>query len=388
MVIEPDAELRAATVIADFDAIAKLVCSLDTTPSLIDLYEAALLVEAVVLNDNLVLVHTPHGEASPEQLERCEALLNPWRTERALDYRSFTPPPPIPDPVFAETVVADHPTQDEIAKRGTSVEYSDMFGDILGDGLHEAARLIEAERHYGCPGFALPRQRPFYDTTAHVMYDHVVCNLSGKYDDVSRALQELRIRFRPKRYYTLPIPPIALDVMLIARTPSDLIPAAMHMRDHYRKLRQRLNSLRDLLDDPDVSPMKKVRHEDKWLESWKTLELGQLKSRRNFVQVANTSAALINVPAALVQTPNPAEVVNTTRLIQQFLAEAKRQVVRWRVRPLHVTANRYMKTPDARITKEITRVLGRPVEGEEMERAAFVAETLQMMSGKVVVVHL
>ena len=82
-------EIKENSILVDFDAVATLVTQLCEAPSLIDLYEAAMLAEVVVLNDAIVLVHSEGGEASFDQRKICKEKLKLWQQESVIEYRAL-----------------------------------------------------------------------------------------------------------------------------------------------------------------------------------------------------------------------------------------------------------------------------------------------------------
>ncbi|MFN9137214.1 MAG: hypothetical protein ACK5YE_15335, partial [Planctomyces sp.] len=207
---------------------------------------------------------TPHAASAESRVGRTiSEKLKPWLDEGVLVFD--TEPAPLQD--------IQRMTND-LVTIGNSTRDAQSQDRRLENAFFETGRLVAAEKARRRPALPLLRQAPYYERSANVPQDHAVCNLIGKYRTLKDALESMRdnTRLQLQPYIAVPVPPLALSALQKCKHPQDILTAALELRQQFRKLRDALGDLRELLLDPAVPPSKKTDHIASWQRTWQTLD--------------------------------------------------------------------------------------------------------------------
>lgn len=287
-------------------------------------------------------------------------------------------------PLFEAGVLIQHPTEtrpihpprDHFVPTSRDPYWEEDYrGSDEENAWYETGRLNGAERQLGITALPMLRQRRYYTVAAQVPLHHSVCDLMGHYHDLGDMLQRLSesTRIWPVHFTIVPIPPIALEVIKISKSPEDFVRRSLEVREGYESIRLRLAELRATLADPSISPWSKRQYIDKWTKSWATLN--RYESSPQALEFAYTSLGLLDQKI----TPSVDWQVSL-RLSDLLISLAKvvgRRLDEWRVRVLHQTASRYLKTSDSTLAVEIERLFGRQPTSSEFTELQFRIKSAQ-----------
>jgi hypothetical protein len=328
-------ELHANDAIVDYAGILKTVGDLQDRFSLMNLLDYCVIVEGLVLHNRLVMVgSTPHAASAESRVGRTiSEKLKPWLDEGVLVFD--TEPAPLQD--------IQRMTND-LVTIGNSTRDAQSQYRRLENAFFETGRLVAAEKARRRPALPLLRQAPYYERSANVPQDHAVCNLIGKYRTLKDALESMRdnTRLQLQPYIAVPVPPLALSALQKCKHPQDILTAALELRQQFRKLRDALGDLRELLLDPAVPPSKKTDHIASWQRTWQTLD--DWTRGAALLQLANSSNEMLD--ANKMFDGLDVEDVKWSVLVKKLLEKAERGWHSWRIRMLHRTARNYINTSD------------------------------------------
>jgi len=326
--------LHLSETLVDASATCKTVGDLTGRLNIIDLLDLCTLVEAVVLHDRILMIGAiPH--------DRFHELLRP---------------------LFDSGVLVQDNSRTRIADLGPEPGNRD-----LKDAWYETGRLVGAERQSGITASPMLRQATYSTKQGRVPEHHAVCNLTGHYSQLSEALQQLRssARLQPQDYISLPIPPIALEVLRMSNSATEFLERSLDVRERFESLRVRLAHLRVILGDSDVTPKKKLQHISRWADSWATLD--RYGEPSQVLKLAHTSIGLLD--QKLASTGEWQGSARLTDIAANMLRIGAEALSKWRVRILHQTAKKYLQTSDQSLLSETERIFSRSVSEHELKVA-------------------
>ena len=360
------AELHANDAIVDYAGVLKTVGDLQDRFSLMNLLDYCVIVEGLVLHNRLVMVGaTPHAVSEGSRVgEKIREKLKPWMDEGALVFD--TEPAPLQD-IRAMT--------NDLVTIGNRTRGGQSRDAMLEDAWFETGRLVASEKARRRPALPLLRQAPYYERSANVPQDHAVCDLIGKYRTLKDAVESIRdnTRLDLQPYIAVPIPPLALSALQKCRHPEDILTAALELRHQYRKLREALSGLRELLLDPAVPPSKKREHIESWQRTWQSLE--DWSRSAALLQLANSSNEMLD--ANKMFDGLDVEDVKWSVLVKKLLEKAERGWHSWRIRMLHRTAKQYIKTSDQAINSLVEAVFQHRVVQDDVQKVKAFCDALK-----------
>lgn len=359
-------ELHANDAIVDYAGMLKTVGDLQDRFSLMNLLDYCVIVEGLVLHNRLVMVGaSEHARSEESRLGgKIREKLRPWLDEGVLVFD--TEPTPLQD-VRAMT--------NDLVTIGNRTRGGQSRDIMLEDAWFETGRLVASEKARRRPALPLLRQAPYYERSAHVPQDHAVCDLIGKYRTLKDAIESIRdnTRLALQPYMAVPIPPLALSALQRCRHPDDILVVALELRQKYRKLRDALSELRELLLDPAVSPNKKHDHIESWQRTWRSLE--DYTRSAALLQLANSSNEMLD--ANKMFDGLDVEDIKWSIIVKKLLEKAERGWHSWRVRMLHRTAKQYLKTSDQAINAIIETVFKHRVNQEDVQKVRGFCDALK-----------
>ena len=343
-------QLNPNDALVDYAGILKTVGDLQDEFSLLNLLDYCAIVEGLVMHDRLVMVGaTEHSKAKDSRIAvKIAEKLAPWLSANVLIYD--------PEPAPIQDV---RRLTNELVTIGNRTRSGRTLDAKLEDAFFESGRLIASEKARRRPALPLLRQVPYYEKQAQVLEDHAVCNLVGKYKTLKEAIQDIRDRSRlpMQPYIAVPVPPLALLALQRCRRPSDLTTVALEIRDEFASLRNSLNSLREFLLDPTVSPRKKMSHIESWERSWKSLD--EYQRNATLLQLAQSSNQMLD--ASELFDGLEVDDIKWSKVLEKVLQQGERNLYSWRIRMLHRTAKRYLATSDSEVNKVIEIIFQRQV---------------------------
>ena len=191
-----------------------------------------------------------------------------------------------------------------------------------------------------------------YVPGAKMKEEHTVCDLMGRFRDLSEGIRQTRVntRYPITPFAIAEIPPIPVTVLERARDGEDLLHRILEIRDDCRPLRKSLSALRVDLNDDEVPPAEKIRIIDGWMKSWSTLDK---YGTGGSIQLGNTPSDLIDVDRSV-----DAETIDhkLSKVLELLLDKTNSGLRQWRVRMLHRTAERYLQLSDGQIHGDLRRI--------------------------------
>ena len=235
--------------LVDYSGIGKTVNDLLGRFSILQFLDFCSLVEGIVLYDRLIMVggiKSVVGGPNDNVEDRWNEGLKAFLDEKVIVKEKQKSKP---------LNIGEKPERNQI-----SMDSSYKLGFTLVDAWHETGRLLGAEKLYRKPSLPLLRQKPFYEKSAHVIEDHSVCDLFGKYCNLKDVLSKIRQSsiLPTVQYLSVPIPPLPLLVIQRSKSVYDLLHSTLEVRHEYSNLRNSLSSLRQTLADLTIPPNEKI----------------------------------------------------------------------------------------------------------------------------------
>jgi hypothetical protein len=328
--------------LVDYSGVAKTVNDLQGRFSLLQLLDLCVLVEGIVLYEQLIMIGT-------------RKLPDMWE--------------PVLKPLLENNVLVLEQKKSrpiELAGRPNRRDgFDSRTGYSLEDAWYEAGRLLGAEKEHHCPSLALLRQKPFYKKNGYVGEDHSICDLFGRYQQFSDAIQTIRkqTQLPIQPYIVVPIPPIPLMVLKRSQRPDEFMTNALSIRDEFRVLRSSLKALREDLADPFTPPLQKRKAIESWNKSW--LSLGKYNDASSMVEVALASNNLVDYAGAVGGLG--LDSIKWSNLIEKIIQKSADAFYKWRVRLLHKAAKFYLKTSDGEINREVERIFHYEISRQDID---------------------
>ncbi|MBL8100757.1 MAG: hypothetical protein JNK81_16365 [Anaerolineales bacterium] len=351
-----------STLVGDVECISRVATKLVIPErELWDILDFSCILESIALNDKIVFFDFESDENKSEQRKPLMELFEPFMSEGAIEIHPF---PKIEEQDSEET------RQPDPNAKVVRVEDDPTLEFVL-----EAMNTVTAEKTFNCPGFLLMLHQPIYESHADVANDHEICNLSVKYESFKETLYKYRTQSQlPKaKYRTLPIPPIANFALRKCKNIHEAVDSALYTRKKFSQLRNSLKELRGVLEDDTLSPKKKHGEIVSWTKSWNTLQ--KVTDDSGYIQVADTNDYLLKGTDLLIQASS--SIYDWKKVVAELFEQIQNMFYRWRVRSLHDIGNRYKKTPNNEINKHAERILGKPIEDNEIKD---MVETIDVMS--------
>ena len=340
--------------LVDYSGIGKTVNDLLGRFSILQFLDFCSLIEGVVLYDRLIMVGGvanrvggPDDNIEDRWNEGLKLLL-----DESVIVREKEKSRPLN--------IGEKPDRNKI-DRNTGIS----LGYTIEDAWYETGRLLGAEQLYRKPSLPLLRQKPFYEKSAHVIEDHSVCDLFGKYKDLDSVLSRIRKSSILPRvdYISVPIPPLPLIVIQRSNTTNDLIRVTLEVRDEYSNLRNSLSSLRQTLADLSVAPKEKMRAIESWVRSWNTLT--KYEEQASFFDMATASNSMIDM--AKTMDGIGLDSFKWSKIIEAMIGRFEKSFYQWKIRQLHKSANHYLSTPETAFAREISRLFRYDVTQRDIE---------------------
>lgn len=239
------------------------------------------------------------------------------------------------------------------------------LGYTIVDAWYDTGRLLGAEQLYKKPSLPLLRQKPFYEKSAHVLEEHSVCDLFGRYKDLDAVLSRIRkTSILPTvDYVSVPIPSLPLLVLQRSASTRDLLRVALEVRDEYHQLRASLSSLRQTLADLSIAPNEKMKAIASWVKAWNTLS--KYEEQASFFQVATATNSMVD--AAKSMDGIGLDSLKWSKLIEAMIGRFEKSFYEWKVRQLHKSAKYYLSIPESEFSREILRLFGHQIAQRDIE---------------------
>ena len=323
--------------IVDLSGIVKTVTSLKEKFSLNHFLDLCTFLEGIILYDKLFLIFTPE-QHSLKKIKPYLTCLEKHNVAEAKEIKS--------EPYDLEPHCAPHP----------SIRIQDAW--------HETRRLLTAEKELKIPSLALLRQRAFYEMGAKVHEEHSICNLMWKYEDLKRSLENLRNQhtLNLEGYLSVPLPPIAIQVLTMSSTIDAVFENALEVREEYMKLRTSLRELRNYLLDPSKTPFEKNKCAVKWKKSWDSLLVYDEGNRNSILDLATANQAF---DFNKISSGELATVLKPSGILNILAKYGDNVINRWKVRALHKTAKIYGTTSDRDIHQTIKKIFDHELTPED-----------------------
>ena len=318
----------------------------------IDLLDFCVLAEAIVLNDEIEIVCDAEYAFALSQHAIVSALQDAGVVSTVTTHRG-TPAPDSPMPAAAPKLPLKSYGSKRFTLKGDSVKHREPLGSMtLDQVMDEATGLIRAEKTLGVSALPMKRFASLYVPGAKVREEHTVCALMARYGELSKNIRDTRerTRFPMTPFFVAEIPPIPVIALARAHTGQDLVTRVLEIRDDFRKLRQSLRSLRENLNDEDVTPAQKTQIIAGWMKSWSTLNK---YGTGGAIQIGNTTSGLIDVDRSIDSETIDLKLSKVFELLASRVQEGMRQ---WRVRILHRTAEKYLQLSDGQIGRDLRRI--------------------------------
>jgi hypothetical protein len=353
-------------VILDLEMLATLFSGLTEDPDLFHMLQFVTLAEAAVLRNKLIIVDVHDDDDDAEERRSSKLLVESYILPLIDSGAAVIEGLKLPRRAS--------PPRASVDKSGPGITIA-AEDDVFARVVLMAGHSLSAERLRNQPSVTLPMQQSVYEMSANVRADHSVCDLSGHYRSLAKALADLRqhARVDPVEYDVVPLPPIGLEVFRAASDIDQLPMAVMDVRDHYSDLRARLGELKVILDDPSVSLQRKLKLRAKWSDSWK--KLGSQFDFSGALGLANTNSAIYKlapeVPGAMALSPSA-----WIHLLTTVLEQGSELWSRWRLRTLHRSLRNYVKAPDRALGGSVERIIRRSVTADEIRDVREVDATM------------
>ncbi|MGJ8635994.1 MAG: hypothetical protein ACSHX5_04030 [Phycisphaerales bacterium] len=348
---QADQEFRASVLVSGEGLVATFE-GMREKCHFIDLLDFCVLAEAIVLNDQIEIVCEIEYAHALSQHSIISTLQDAGVVSTITSHRE------VPSGESSNTVRGpNHPLTSYGSSRfklkGNSIERREPLGTMsLDQVMDEATGLIRAERALGVSALPMRRFASLYVPGAKMREEHTVCDLMGRYRDLSEGIRQTRenTRYPIAPFAVAEIPPIPITVLERARDGEDILRRILEIRQDYCPLRESLNALRAELNDEDVPPAEKTRIIDGWMKSWSTLNKYGVGSS---IQIGNTSSDLIDVDRSV-----DAETIDfkLSKVLELLLDKTRSGLRRWRVRMLHRTAEQYLQLSDGQIHRDLRRI--------------------------------
>ena len=194
-----------STVVGDVEAFDRMCMNLsEDKPALRDFLDLTTLIEYLVLNEEIVLFDYGENINDTAGRERLNEILEPLISEQVIRVEGF---------------IKDERMESSVQDRRNVIDGlgnidADADGEEAAQVIMEASSTADLEIRYSCPGILLTCHQPIYESNASIRKDHAVCDLSTKYLDLRKSLEQYRsvTQLPQVEYRNLPIPPIANSV--------------------------------------------------------------------------------------------------------------------------------------------------------------------------------
>lgn len=351
--------------------------------ALIEFLDFCSFLESIVLNDKLVMV----SQYKKEQFQEEDAIpgkknrrftghddIFDFLEENGVLEREWVRPPSYnsPDKPTRDINVRERQLLNDLSYlRNNRASFSQRrrkvrsVDTIIEDSWYESQRILNAEEKLNISPLSFLRQQPYYINEGRIREKHTYCDLLAQYNDLSKALTESRLEFSQNfsDYIVLPVPPVALLLLQRAKNPGDLLNTAMEMRDEFGKLRENLTEIRSVLGDPSVPPLKKNKLRKSWLKSWSTLD--KYKNFENYVYLADTTQGYFNVDKSLDGIG--IDSVSFSKVLGRIIQIGEQEFYKWRIRILHSTTKKYLKTSNVEINSHLRRLYRYEINQSDVE---------------------
>lgn len=331
--------------LVDYSGIGKTVNDLLGRFSVLQFLDFCTFIEGVVLYDRLIMVGGGAMRADGTEGD----VITRWNENIQL--------------LFDESVVVREEQRSspinvgvrpERKRRFENVEY--QMGYTIEDAWYETGRLIGAEKIYKKPSLPLLRQKPYYEKSAHVVADHVLCDLFSRYKELDEVLLQIRksTDLPGVNYISVPIPSLPLMVLQRSNKVTDLIRVTLEVREEFERLRHSLTSMRTTLADPTVKPEEKRRALHSWVNSWQTLL--KYQEQASYFQLATASNNMLDFAKSLDGIG--LDSFKWSKIIQKMIETFESTFYAWKIRQLHKSAENYLSISNSDLAKEIKRLFG------------------------------
>jgi hypothetical protein len=340
--------------IVDFSGFSKTIGDLQSSFSLLEFLDYCSVMEGIVLHDRLIAV------GDTQNTERWKNLVSPLENAGVIVYpeKKSRPIHPGERPTHLTNERKYNVDALQRRRRDHRVARSTHM-----DSWYETGRLLGAEADFGCTALSLVRQRPYYEKFSQAKPQHTVTSLSAKYKTLSDSLLEIRKlnRVPYESYLFVPIPPVPLLALKRSRSFDDVLQRTLEIRDDFRKLRESLTTLRADLYDDSIPPLRKQSLIQSWRKSWDTL--GEF-SGSSYVEIGNRALDLPNLNGAIDDFG--IDSLKLDSALKLLLSTGTKLFFKWRVRVLHDIANKYLRTPDSELNREVRRLFGANVDPDDL----------------------
>lgn len=331
--------------LVDYSGIGKTVNDLLARFSILQFLDFCSLVEGIVLYDRLIMVggiNSVVGGPNDNVEDRWNEGLKTFLDENVIVKEKQRSRP---------LNIGNKPERNQINR-----DSSYKLGFTLVDAWYETGRLLGAEKLYRKPSLPLLRQKPFYEKSAHVIEDHSVCDLFGKYCNLKDVLSKIRKSsiLPTVQYISVPIPPLPLLVIQRSNSVYDLLRSTLEVRHEYSKLRMSLSSLRQTLADLTIPPNEKMKAIASWSNAWVTLN--KYENQASFFEMATASNNMLDVAKSLDGIG--LDSFKWSKIIEVMIGKFEKTFYEWKIRQLHKSAKHYLSIPESMFASEIKRLFG------------------------------
>ncbi|MBF0378258.1 MAG: hypothetical protein HQK72_12360 [Desulfamplus sp.] len=331
--------------LVDYSGIAKTVNDLLSRFTILQFLDFCSLVEGIVLYDRLIMVggvNSKVGVPNDNIEDRWNEGLKLFLDEKVIVKESQRSSP---------LNIGQKPDRNQINRDSN---YS--LGYTLVDAWYETGRLLGAEKLYRKASLPLLRQKPFYEKSAHVIEDHSICDLFGKYKNLKEVLSTIRKSsiLTTIQYISVPIPPLPLLVIQHSNSVHDLLRSTLEIRHEYSKLRLSLSALRQTLADLTIPPNEKLKAISSWTKAWSTLS--KYENQASFFEMAAASNNMLDVTKSLDGIG--LDSFKWSKIIEMMIGKFEKTFYEWKIRQLHKSAKHYISIPESMFASEIKRLFG------------------------------
>jgi hypothetical protein len=267
-----------------------------------------------------------------------------------------------------------------VPERARPEGYYNAKRSKLADAQLEGARIASAEFAHNRPAMVLTRQRDCYIAMARPPEEHWACDLRAKHASLADALFALKSRTRTPRLILAKVPPFAHLLLSRAENFDQVIDGMLELRWKCRRLRAAESALYEQLSSHDVSWLKKMKEQERFLRGWDQMIAACGEASTAEMEFGNSGAHLLrhlkHSALAILQGEEEELLHHGRSLLQKFLESISvddwEQTHACLVRPVRTAAWKYLNTPDRAMYDAAHRVFKAPRKEVEVRMSLLV----------------
>jgi hypothetical protein len=361
-----------SVAVMDGCTVGWVVSSVNDRAEILDFFDVAAIIEAVVLHDKVELLFP----AELRELERkfydaARDALAPLMQAGVVDFIHFAEP--------QTTVAGPYQSREQQGSETTL----DADNDFVAWFIIQTVKFAVAERTSGGNAIILPRQSAMYKMNRRVKAEHSICNLYLNYKSVRKLVQLARqaASGRPaglsgiSKYWQLPIPPLCLDALGKCSAVDKIWIVTGDLWDEYTSIRRRHHEIAANHGDRESSPAARERQAKKLKQDWTRL-ISKWEVRMDSFRLADTTNNLrqetgllgdlggLGLSVAGDISLDPAALLRSAQSVHRLY---ERLTGYWRLRKIHDSLESYWKVKDHELYRHFERLLKRPVTSADHE---------------------